>query len=209
MSYLVIPCVDCADRKRKLEMTGYKVLSCEPKPGDEEMCVISYERTASAAEALTATAKAVARFQLGKGSLKELEGVDEALVNVVKRAMELTGQDFSVHDGLRTLAEQQEMVKRGVSTTLESKHLLGKAVDLVPYVNGKLRWEWAPIYVVADAVRTAALEQGTRLRWGGAWDVDFTLSTESPEDLLNNYADRRRAAGLRLFLDGPHYELLM
>jgi peptidoglycan L-alanyl-D-glutamate endopeptidase CwlK len=209
MPYLVIPCVDCADRKRKLEMTGYTVHSCEQKPNDETMCVISYERTASAAEALSPAApKAAKGFSLGKGSLRELEGVDDALVAVVRRAMELTGQDFAVHDGLRTLAEQQEMVKRGVSTTLESKHLVGQAVDLVPYVNGKLRWEWAPIYVIADAVRMAALEQGTRLRWGGAWDVDFTLSTQSPEDLLNDYADRRRAAGQRLFLDGPHYELL-
>jgi peptidoglycan L-alanyl-D-glutamate endopeptidase CwlK len=116
-------------------------------------------------------------------------------------------QDFAVHDGIRTMAEQQKLVASGASTTLNSRHLTGHAVDLVPVVNGKLRWEWDPIYTMADAVRIAAREKGVPLRWGGAWDVDFTASTQSPEDLVEDYVARRRAAGLRAFIDGPHFEL--
>ena len=41
-------------------------------------------------------------MNLGEKSLKELVGVDPRLVAVVKRAIELTEQDFSVHDGIRT-----------------------------------------------------------------------------------------------------------
>lgn len=147
------------------------------------------------------------QFQLGAASMKELDGVHPDLIAVVKRAVQLTAQDFSVHDGKRTLAEQQKLVASGASTTLESRHLTGHAVDLVPYINGKLRWEWEPIYVIADAVRTAARELGIPLRWGGAWDIDFTASTHPPEDLVADYADRRRKAGLRVFIDGPHFEL--
>lgn len=146
-------------------------------------------------------------FKLDKRSLDELERVHADLVAVVHRAIELSPQDFAVHDGTRTIEEQRRLVASGAAQTLDSRHLTGHAVDLVPYVNGKLRWEWPPIYVIADAVRTAARELGVPLRWGGAWDIDFTASSDSPEDLVHDYTGRRRAAGLRAFIDGPHYEL--
>ncbi len=146
-------------------------------------------------------------FSLGSASMKELSGVHPDLVKVVKRAIALTAQDFSVHDGIRTAAEQKQLVASGASQTLDSRHITGHAVDLVPYVNGKLRWEWPPIYVIADAVRVAARELDTPLRWGGAWDVDFTASDDSPEDLVAAYVARRKRQALRAFIDGPHYEL--
>lgn len=147
------------------------------------------------------------QFTLGAKSLAELEGVHPDLVAIVRRAIELSSQDFAVHDGIRTLAQQQELVNAGASQTLDSRHITGHAVDLVPYINGKLRWEWQPIYRIADAVRMAAKEQGTPIRWGGAWDVDFGASAEGPEDIVAGYVARRRKAGLRAFIDGPHFEL--
>jgi peptidoglycan LD-endopeptidase CwlK len=146
-------------------------------------------------------------FTFGAASLKELKGVHPDLVAVVKRAIAISSQDFAVHDGMRSVAEQQKLVSSGASQTMDSRHISGHAVDLVPYVNGKLRWEWPPIHVIADAMRVAAHERGTPLRWGGAWDVDFTASTESPEDLMAAYVARRRKMGLRAFTDGPHFEL--
>jgi peptidoglycan L-alanyl-D-glutamate endopeptidase CwlK len=146
-------------------------------------------------------------FSLGRKSLAELDGVHADLVAVVKRAIELTVQDFAVHDGIRTQQEQRRLVEAGASQTLDSRHITGHAVDLVPYVNGKLRWEWEPIYRIADAVRMAARELGTSLRWGAAWDIDFTASQDSPEDIVSDYGARRRAEGKKAFLDGPHYEL--
>lgn len=146
-------------------------------------------------------------FKLSQKSLKELHGVHPDLVAVVQRAVELSVQDFAVHDGMRTLKEQQRMVEAGASQTLDSRHLTGHAVDLVPYINGKLRWEWPPIYRIADAVRMAAGELGIPLRWGGAWDVSFTESTDTPEDLVSDYTARRKKAHKKAFLDGPHFEL--
>ena len=147
-------------------------------------------------------------FYLGNKSLKELKGVDSNLIAIVKLAIQHTTQDFAVFDGLRTLEEQKEYVKRGVSKTLKSKHLEGKAVDLIPYINGKLRWEWNPIYVVAKYVRNAAKELNVDLRWGGAWDINFTNSYESPAKIVEDYIKRRRAKNKKAFIDGPHFELL-
>lgn len=151
--------------------------------------------------------EAMPPFKLGTRSRKELDGVMPELVSVVERAIQISIQDFAVHDGIRTLAEQQKHVASGVSKTLESRHLTGHAVDLVPFVNGKLRWEMEPIYRIADAVRMAAKELQVPIRWGGAWDVDFTESTDPPEELVEDYVARRRAAGKKAFIDGPHFEL--
>lgn len=150
---------------------------------------------------------AMSSFVLSPGSRKELHHVHEALVRVVEKAVELSAQQFAVHDGIRTLDEQKQMVQRGASQTLDSRHITGHAVDLVPYINGKLRWEWPPIYLIADAMRMGAQQLDIPLRWGGAWDVDFTKSTAAPQDLVNDYVMRRKKSGLSAFIDGPHFEL--
>lgn len=155
----------------------------------------------------------MSEFQLGSRSKGELHGVHDDIINVVYRAISLTVQDFSVHDGLRQLAEQIEYVRAGVSKTLKSKHLkqkdgYGHAVDLVPYCNGKMRWEWPLIYKMAEAVYRAAEEEGVELRWGAVWDRKFNdLDITDLESEVRKYATRRRKAGKKAFLDGPHFEL--
>ena len=72
-------------------------------------------------------------YKLGKGSLAKLEGVDERMVAVVKYAITATKQDFSVICGMRTFDEQRELVAKGASQTMKSKHLAGIAVDLLAY----------------------------------------------------------------------------
>ncbi len=154
-------------------------------------------------------------FALGASSRKELQGVHPKLIAVVEAAIVLTPQDFSVHDGLRTDAEQQVMVDKGVSQTLASLHLrqpdgFGHAVDLVPFINGKLRWEWPPIYHIAAAVHAAATQQGVALIWGGVWDRPFlslTGTAAALEQAVEDHAARRKAAGRKAFLDGPHFQL--
>lgn len=146
-------------------------------------------------------------FKLGARSKRELNGVHPDLVGVVKRALELTPVDFSVHDGKRTEAEQREFVRRGVSKTMKSRHLTGHAVDLVPFINGQLRWEWPPIYKIAEAVRQAAQEQGVPIEWGGVWDRRWDKAEGKPEAEVESYVARRRKKGLKAFIDGPHFQL--
>jgi peptidoglycan L-alanyl-D-glutamate endopeptidase CwlK len=151
-------------------------------------------------------------YVLGSRSLSRLEGVHPDLVRVVKRAIELTEQDFTVQEGLRTLVTQKEYVRRGVSKTLNSKHLkqpdgFGHAVDLVPWINGQPRWEWPPIYKIARAVDDAAQALGVRLTWGGVWDRrmdQYGGSAAAIEAEVQAYCRRHPGPD---FIDGPHYQL--
>lgn len=147
---------------------------------------------------------------LGQKSLNNLIGIHPDLVKVVNKAVEIIEFpfDFSVHDGLRTIEEQEQLVKSGASKTMDSRHLTGHAVDLVPYLNGKLRWEWPLIYPIANAMRSAAQQLNIPLRWGACWDINLTTTYSAPvEDLVAGYVERRKAAGKKAFIDGPHFEL--
>lgn len=155
-------------------------------------------------------------FTLGPKSIAELKGVHPLLVECVHRALARSVVDFGVHDGLRTPTEQREYVRTGVSTTMNSMHLpqrdgFSHAVDLVPYINSKLRWEWDPIYRIAAAMHSAAKELKLPLRWGGVWDKrfphDFAGSVGDMKYQVEAYVGRRKAAGRRAFIDGPHFEL--
>jgi peptidoglycan L-alanyl-D-glutamate endopeptidase CwlK len=86
--------------------------------------------------------------RLGYKSRRELIGVHPDLIIVVVTAIINLpkGLDATVFDGLRTLPEQRENIRRGVSKTLKSKHLpqsdgYGHAVDIVPIINGRVMWD--------------------------------------------------------------------
>jgi peptidoglycan LD-endopeptidase CwlK len=42
--------------------------------------------------------------------------------------------------GLRTMEEQRVLVDKGASKTMRSKHLDGKAVDLMAYIGSRGSW---------------------------------------------------------------------
>jgi len=148
-------------------------------------------------------------FKLSERSLGRLDGVDEKLVEVVKRAIELTKVDFGVTEGLRTIERQQELVAAGASQTMASKHIEGKAVDLVAYVGDRVSWELNLYDDIADAVKQAAKELDVAVRWGAAWNVNNICEwTGSMESAMNHYIDTRRSQGKRPFIDAPHFELV-
>ena len=136
-----------------------------------------------------------------------MEGVDENLVAVVKRAIELTKVDFGVIYGMRTLEEQEKLVAAGKSQTMKSNHLVGKAVDLMAYVDGKGCWELNVYDDLCDAMKAAAEELGTPVKWGAAWsEGDIRTYPGTAEDAMMKYVDLRRSQGRRPFIDGPHFE---
>lgn len=140
-------------------------------------------------------------FVLGERSLNNLKGVNDNLVKVVKRAIEISTVDFRVIEGVRTKARQAELVRKGASKTMNSRHLTGHAVDIVPIVDGKVSWDFNHYYPLAKAMAQAATELGVKVRWGGAWSV-ITGKSGTPQEWVKAY----RAGGGR-FLDGPHFEL--
>jgi peptidoglycan L-alanyl-D-glutamate endopeptidase CwlK len=148
-------------------------------------------------------------FELSQRSLERLEGVEDSLVLVVKRAIQLTKVDFGVSEGLRSVPRQMELVARGASKTMKSKHIDGLAVDLVAYISGRVSWELNLYDDIADAMAAAAKEHGVTIRWGGAWHIDDIGTWQGKmEDAMTTYIDLRRSQGKRPFIDGPHFELM-
>jgi peptidoglycan L-alanyl-D-glutamate endopeptidase CwlK len=119
-------------------------------------------------------------FKLGARSKQRLEGLHPDLISVVELAITLTSVDFTVLEGLRDIERQRKLLQSGATTTLESRHITGHAVDLGAYVDGEVRWDW-PLYgQIANAMKLAALELDIPLEWGGDWST---------------------------FKDGPHFQL--
>ena len=117
-------------------------------------------------------------YKLGTRSLQSLSGVHPDLVAVVKRAITITEQDFTVIEGIRNINRQRELVKKGASTTMNSRHITGHAVDMVPWPvdwNDLERFE-----IMSEAMKAAAEELEIPIVWGGDW---------------------------KSFYDAPHFEL--
>tara|TARA_R110000796_G_C14486598_1_gene427288 strand:+ start:94 stop:552 length:459 start_codon:yes stop_codon:yes gene_type:complete len=145
---------------------------------------------------------------LSSRSREKLSGVKPELAGTVKRALELSPIDFGVTEGIRSVDRQKELVARGLSQTMNSKHLAGNAVDLVAYLSGRVCWEMSAYDELADAMKQAAKETNVAVRWGGAWQIrDIRLHAGTMEDATNAYIDLRRSQGRKAFLDGPHFEL--
>lgn len=148
-------------------------------------------------------------FTLSQRSIAKLDGVDDRLVDVVCRAIEITTVDFAVIDGLRTPEKQLEYFNKGAShIKTGGTHVAGKAVDLMAYVGDRASWEIKLYDNIADAMKQAAIEKNVPLRWGAAWNIpDIRLWRGTMEEAMNYYVDERRKQGKRPFIDGPHFEI--
>lgn len=127
-------------------------------------------------------------YKLGTRSRNNLIGVAPDLQRVVELAITITEQDFTVVEGVRSLERQKRLYASGASTTMNSRHLTGHAVDLIPYpFHGDFDGDgvpniedWDQYYPIATAMKTAAEQLGIVVEWGGDW---------------------------RSFKDGPHWQL--
>jgi peptidoglycan L-alanyl-D-glutamate endopeptidase CwlK len=135
-----------------------------------------------------------------------LAGVHEDLVRVVRNAAE-GGALFRVTEGLRTPERQRQLVAEGKSQTLDSRHITGHAVDVVPLDSaGNVSWAWTLYFPLADAFRAAAIAEGVPVIWGGAWGQEMAQYATAKAGQAA-YVARVKEAGKRPFLDGPHFEL--
>lgn len=119
--------------------------------------------------------------RFSKRSLDSLKGVHPDLIRVIANALQTSPIDFTVIEGRRTRERQRELVAKGASRTMNSRHLYGLAVDLMPVVpKGEDPWDWKHYHVLGPAVKAAADMEGVPVTWGGDWTS---------------------------FKDGPHFEL--
>lgn len=126
-------------------------------------------------------------MKLNSRSEKNLVGVHEHLIRVVRHAAEITSVNFIVTEGVRTVKRQKELVAKGASQTMMSRHIIENnksgfacAVDLAAVVGSEVRWDW-PLYErLAVAMKMSAKIIGVPIEWGGDWTS---------------------------FRDGPHFQL--
>jgi len=113
-------------------------------------------------------------------SLNNMRGIHPDLRRVIDRALQDSPLDFVVIEGLRTQDRQRQLVASGASRTMNSRHITGHAVDLMPIGPNGPAFDW-PLYdQLGPAVKEAADKEGIALNWGGDW---------------------------KSFRDGPHFEL--
>lgn len=91
---------------------------------------------------------------------------------LLARAVE-AGIPVVIVDTLRTPAEHQANLAKGVSWTTHSKHLDGDAIDICPFATydahgpDKLLWDGRdPVWQ-----RLGLLGEALGLRWGGRWST--------------------------------------
>ena len=102
-------------------------------------------------------------------SMTKLQGVDSRLVKIAELALQRSPFDFGITEGMRTLEQQKKYVAEGKSQTMKSKHLEGRAIDFVVYINGKANWDLDNYQKVAQVFKQVATEQGIAIEWGGDW----------------------------------------
>lgn len=115
-----------------------------------------------------------------KLSKRRLQGVHPDLTDVVHKAIESLDVPVLVVEGKRTKARQRQLVRKGASQTMNSRHLTGHAVDLVAVDGRKLLWGRPYYQSISAAMKSAAEELNVDIDWGGDW---------------------------RSFKDTPHYQL--
>ena len=148
-------------------------------------------------------------YKLSTKSQERLIGVEPELKEIVYEAIKVTKIDFGVIEGLRTEEKQKQLVESGASQTMKSKHLDGRAVDLMAYIGGRGSWELNVYDEIADAMKEAAIKVDVAVRWGAAWTVTDIREWEGTmEEAMNSYIDTRRGQGRRPFIDAPHFELM-
>lgn len=127
-------------------------------------------------------------FTLTEKDRALLAGVHPDLQKVILHAARKAPFRFRITEGVRSLSRQRQLVEKGASKTMNSRHLTGHAVDLVPYidydedgdVDADDLYAWPLYYQLAPIIKEAAKAEGVPVEWGGDW---------------------------KTFKDGPHWQL--
>lgn len=72
--------------------------------------------------------------------------------------------------------------KNKITWTLKSKHLDGKAADIVPVIDGKIPWNINSKEIAAAYMRIGMAGEAAGLSWGGRWTPldKFGIGKDAP-----------------------------
>lgn len=125
-------------------------------------------------------------MKFSKRSLNNLVGVHPDLIIVMHEAIKESPIDFTITEGVRTIKRQKQLyaqgrTKPGMIVTYvdgvrkKSNHQpkadgYGYAIDLYPYINGKVDVHGAKeLELIAWHIRKIAEELEIPIQWGGNW----------------------------------------
>jgi peptidoglycan L-alanyl-D-glutamate endopeptidase CwlK len=110
-------------------------------------------------------------FKFGRESEKILESVDGRLGLLARCVLEISPVDFSLVEGLRTISRQRELYNSGRSRTLDSKHLSGRAIDIVPFLEGSCDYSALnDCCFLLGLFYAKSIELDIGIRIGALWD---------------------------------------
>lgn len=132
--------------------------------------------------------------KFSRRSLDNLLGVHPNMIHVLNQAIKASPVDFTITDGVRTAQEQIDLYaigRRGIKGEVtvtdkdgvnkKSKHQpkadgFGYAVDLYPFIDGKVRVRESAIVVpalqqIAQHIKETAAKLGVKVTWGGDWKM--------------------------------------
>lgn len=115
-------------------------------------------------------------MKFSQQSYSRIQGVHPDLIRVAERALSYRVLDITAlpDGGVRTLEKEKQMVAKGASQTLQSKHLIqddgyGHAIDIAPF---PIDWkDTEGFYMLGALMFRAAMELGIQIEWGGTWQT--------------------------------------
>lgn len=112
--------------------------------------------------------------RFSRKSIDRLKTCRPELQRLMNRAMDtlaeaIPGEDMTILEGRRSIEQQRENVRKGVSKTLHSRHCdnPSRAVDVAPF---PVDWKNLDRFeLLALHIKRCAKELGIKVEWGGDW----------------------------------------
>ena len=149
-------------------------------------------------------------FKWGMRSKLRMRTMHPDLRKVFDAFIEITPRDVTILEVARSVSRQKQLVESGASRTMNSRHIpingVVYAADIGVLAGSRVVWTWDLYEEAAETMRDAAKLTGIPVRWGGCWEILNTLN-DPIADEVRAYSARSKAAGVRPFLDGGHFEL--
>jgi len=125
-------------------------------------------------------------FKFSERSERRMQGLKPELIALLGLALDRTPVDFGIAwmGGFRTVEDQQKLYNKEPRVTTKdgiirkSKHQSGKAVDIIPYVNGRPAPTTENYLLILGVFFSCASELGLKIRSGANWDSDQEFLTD-------------------------------